>query len=170
MTVTLQAAVHLGNENLENLHSTKNQPQRTVKQLFDVTKKLVRDQKEIQGIFVINFQTSSWKKTTLLTERAVQLSTTKTRISDSVLCMGRMSENPVSAWKEKMDWFMKSSQCRELDRVHGEPMEFEWKNFPGFSTLKILAEIQNIMTEIQCEPEQLPGRIIFMSMYNDIVW
>ena len=26
------------------------------------------------------------------------------------------------------------------------------------------------MTELQCEPEQFPGRIIFMSMYNDIVW
>ena len=25
--------------------------------------------------------------------------------------------------------FMNSSQCRELDRIDGEPMEFEWKNF-----------------------------------------
>ena len=27
-----------------------------------------------------------------------------------------------------------------------------------------------MMTEIQCEPEQFKHRIIFMSMYNDIVW
>ena len=27
-----------------------------------------------------------------------------------------------------------------------------------------------MMTEIQCEPEQFTGRIIFMSKYNDIVW
>ena len=26
------------------------------------------------------------------------------------------------------------------------------------------------MTETQCEPEQFQGRIIFMSMYNDIAW
>ena len=26
------------------------------------------------------------------------------------------------------------------------------------------------MTELQCEPEQFRGRIIFMSMYSDIVW
>ena len=45
-----------------------------------------------------------------------------------------------------------------------------WKNFSGFTTLQILAEIQNMMTETQCEPEHFPGRIIFMSMYNDIVW
>ena len=47
MSVTLNAAVHLGMDYLENLHSTNNQPQRTLKRLFDVTKKLIRDQKEI---------------------------------------------------------------------------------------------------------------------------
>ena len=39
MLVTQQAAVHLGNDYLENLQSTKNQSQRTMKQLFDVTRK-----------------------------------------------------------------------------------------------------------------------------------
>ena len=48
-------------------------------------------------------------------------------------------------------------------------MEFEWKNIPGFTTLGILDEIQKMMAESKCEPEQLKGRIIFMSMYNDIV-
>ena len=142
-----------------------------MKQSFDVTKKLVREQKEIQGFSLINWQENSCKRTTLLTDRAVQQSTAKAYVSsDSVLCMGRISENPVSAWKEKIDWFMNSSQCRELERIEREPMEFEWKHFPGFTTLEILAEIQNMMTDIQCEPEQFPGRIIFMSMYNDIVW
>ena len=111
--------------------------------------------------------TKSLEKTTLLTDRAVQLSTAKTYVfSDSVLCMGRNSENPLSAWKEKVDCFMNSSQCRELDRIDGEPMEFEWTNFRGFTALQILAEIQNMMTETQCEPEQFPGRIILMSMHN----
>ena len=31
-----------------------------------------------------------------------------------------------------------------------------------------LNEIQQMMGEFQCEPET--GRIIFMSMFNDIVW
>ena len=50
MIVTQQTAVHLGNDDLENSHSTKIQLQRTVKQLFDVTRKLVQEQKESQGI------------------------------------------------------------------------------------------------------------------------
>ena len=41
---------------------------------------------------------------------------------------------------------------------------------PGFTTLGILEETQKMMTELQCEPEQFKGMIIFMSMYNDIVW
>ena len=49
-------------------------------------------------------------------------------------------------------------------------MEFEWKIIPLFTTLAILEEIQKLMTEFFCEPEQFKGRIIFMSMYNDIVW
>ena len=50
-------------------------------------------------------------------------------------------------------------------------MEFEWKNFSGFTTLGILDEIQKTMTtELKCEPEHFKGRIIFMSMYNDIDW
>ena len=53
MSVTLQAAVHLGKDS-ENLHSIKNQPKRTLKQLFQEIGKLIRDQKEISGIIVIN--------------------------------------------------------------------------------------------------------------------
>ena len=59
---------------------------------------------------------------------------------------------------------------KDLDRIDGEPVEFEWKNFPGFTTLGILDEIQKMMTESKCEPEQFKGRIIFMPMYNDIDW
>ena len=35
--------------------------------------------------------------------------------------------------------------------------------------LGILDEIQNMMAELRCEPEQFKGRIIFRSMYNDII-
>ena len=44
------------------------------------------------------------------------------------------------------------------------------ENIPRIHNIADSAEIQNMMTEIQCELEQVPGRIIFMSMYNDTVW
>ena len=49
-------------------------------------------------------------------------------------------------------------------------MELEWKNFRGFTALEILTEIRKKINEMQCEPEQFIGRIIFMPMYNGIVW
>ena len=60
---------------------------------------------------------------------------------------------------------------KKMDRIDGEPLDFEWKNVPGFTTLGILDEIQKTMTtELKCELEHFNGRIIFMSMYNDIDW
>ena len=44
------------------------------------------------------------------------------------------------------------------------------KIFPGFTTLGLLEEIQKLMKGVQCEPEHMNDRIIFMSMFNDLVW
>ena len=49
-------------------------------------------------------------------------------------------------------------------------MEFESKIFHGFTTFGLLEQIQKFMKERQCDPEQLEGRIIFMTMFNDITW
>ena len=49
-------------------------------------------------------------------------------------------------------------------------MEIEWKIFQGFITFGVLEKIQEFMKEQKCEPEQFKGRIIFVSMFNDIVW
>ena len=68
--------------------------------------------------------------------------------SDSLLCLWGFSSNPVKAWKEKINRFMESRQFRELDRIDGEPMEFEWKIFPGFTAVGILAENQKMRTEV----------------------
>ena len=82
----------------------------------------------------------------MLTDQAVQQLTAKACVfSDSVLCMGRIIENPGKAWKEKIDWFMNSHQCQELDRLDWDSIEVEWTNFPEFTTLGILDEIQKMI-------------------------
>ena len=81
-----------------------------------------------------------------------------------------------SAWEtlvtnqSKIKWYWETRYLKDLNRIDGEPMEFEWTIFSGSTTLGILGEIQKLMTELQCEPEQFKDRIIFTSMYNDIVW
>ena len=48
-------------------------------------------------------------------------------------------------------------------------VEFEWNIFPGFTTLQLVDEVQEFMTKMG-DPSQFQGRIIFMSMFNDIIW
>ena len=48
-------------------------------------------------------------------------------------------------------------------------MDFEWNIFPGFTTLQLVHEVQEFIGNMG-EPEQFQGRIIFMSMFNDIIW
>ena len=81
-----------------------------------------------------------------------------------------MGNDPSAVWKNRIKWYSENNHFKELNHIDGMQMEFEWKIFPAFTTLDILEEIQKIMEDVQCEPEQLNDKIIFMSMYNDIVW
>ena len=56
MSVTLQAAVHLGKDHTKNLRSSKNQPKKSLRQLFQVTERLITDQTEITGLSTIDWQ------------------------------------------------------------------------------------------------------------------
>ena len=49
-------------------------------------------------------------------------------------------------------------------------MEFEWNIFPGFTSLQHVQEVQKFMSKMRRTSEQFQGRIIFMSMFNDIIW
>ena len=60
------------------------------------------------------------------------------------------------------------SQRFESNRWRADGVRVD--NFPEFTTVGIFEEIQNVMAELECEPEHFEGRIIFMSRYNDIVW
>ena len=49
-------------------------------------------------------------------------------------------------------------------------MELEWNIFPGFTTLPLCNKVQEFLSKMSTEPEDFTGRIIFMSMCNDILW
>ena len=46
-------------------------------------------------------------------------------------------------------------------------MEFEWIS-PGFTALQLTRKVQEFLTKMG-DPSQFQGRIIFMSMFNDII-
>ena len=61
-------------------------------------------------------------------------------------------------------------ECREYDGVDGEPVVFEWKIFPGHTTLQLHQAVPRMMEEQNTQSDKFKDRIIFMSMYNDIDW
>ena len=67
-------------------------------------------------------------------------------------------------------WFRSSPEYRTLDRIDGEPIEFEWNIFPGFTTLHLSHKVQEILLRLGETTENFTGRNIFMSMFNDISW
>ena len=65
----------------------------------------------------MNWEHSSWKYLSLVgDEEVISLLHTKVYVfSDSVLCLGKMNQNPESntAWEDRLTWF-KVHQCTEL--------------------------------------------------------
>ena len=176
MSSTLEASVFMGKNYLEILHSIKNTGKDlTLKQMFDTSENLIAEQSdEIYGVNTVDWDDSSWKHLSLIgDEEVISLSHAKVYVfSDSVLCFGKMNENPQSniVWEDKLTWFKSSSQYRALDTIDGEPMEFEWNIFPGFTTLQLCYKVQEFLSKMSKEPEEFTGQIIFMSMFNDISW
>ena len=129
-----------GNGMFRKIRSIKNSGNNlTLKQMFDISAKLVVGQSdEIYGVNTINWVDSSWTHLSLIgDEEVVSLSHAKVYVfSDSVLCFGKMNENPQSnyAWEDRLTWFKSTPRYRTLDTIDGEPMEFEWNIFPGFTT------------------------------------
>ena len=57
---------------------------------------------------------------------------------------------------------------RELQGLDGDPIDFEWKIFPGAKALDILHKIQADLQGKNITPEKLSEQKIFMSRFNDI--
>ena len=136
MTVTMESAVFMGKNYLNNCQSIANTIDLTLRQMFDISTRLVSEQDEISGLETISWEKHSWKYLSLIGgERVIDLQRTKVYVfSDSVLCFGKIFENPESsdAWEQRSGWIKSSQNYRNFDRIDGEPTEFEWNIFPGF--------------------------------------
>ena len=117
MSVTLESAVFMGKNYSDNWHSIKNTKDLTMKQMFDISAKLVSEQDEINGVKTIDWESSSWKYLSLIGDEQVSLQRTKVHeFSDSVLRLGKIHENPQSntAWEQRLEWFKTTPEYRDL--------------------------------------------------------
>ena len=144
----------------------------TLKQMFDISAKLVAEQDEITGLETIGWEKHSWKYLSLIgDERIINLPRTKVYVfSDSVLCLGRIHQtrNLIKHGNKEQGWITSSQSYRDFDGISLEPTEFEWNIFPGFDTLQLCGKVQGLLSRLGETPENFTGRILFMSMFNDI--
>ena len=172
MATTLNAATFMG-KNFSTIQSVvKNHENLTLKQLFDVTAQLVNNQEEMNGLDKILWGKNSWKQLSLIDDEIViNLQRIEVYVfSDSVLCLGKVLQHPDSneAWKNRIAGVKAEKSYRDYDGIDGEPTEFEWNIFPGFTTLQLCGKINDLLSDLGETPETFTGRILFMSMFNDI--
>ena len=97
MSSTSQSSVFMVNNYSDNWYSINNTKDLTMKQMFDISEKLVSEQDEIYGVRTINWEHSSWKYLSLIgDEQIISLQRTKVYVfSDSVLCLSKILDNPL---------------------------------------------------------------------------
>ena len=132
--------------------------------MIDISTKLVSEQDEISGLETIGWENHSWKYLSLFSdERIINLQRTKVYVfSESVLCLGKILQNPESneAWEQRLGWTKSSQSCRNFDRIDGEPTEFEWNIFPGFNTLQLSDNVKSLLYRLG-ETPKIFTRIIY---------
>ena len=138
----MKAAIHLNPKHIEYVEVSKNLKFNDIESLFNITKKLIMDNSETRNVSCLDCLSTSWTRSTLLNARAVKLMKAKVHVySDSVLCLGKIHD-PVEAiepWKGQVATFrVENNSFNELLGMDGEPIEFEWKLFTGFTALEIL--------------------------------
>ena len=172
MAVTMESAIFMRKNFQNNRNSTVNTADLTLKQMFDISAKLVSEQEEITGLETIGWENHSWKYMSLIgDESIINLQRTKVYVfSDSVLCLGKVHQHPESneAWKKRIEWITSSQSYRDFDGIDGKPTKFEWNIFPGFDTLQLCDKVKSLLSRLGETPETFTGRILFMSMFNDI--
>ena len=168
LNATLQAAGHLGQDHEANLRFVKNHLRNSVGQLFNETGKLISERTEITCVNTMNFTELAWMSTSLLCSNAFLYH--QRQSLRLLFSAGKWDMILLRLGRAKFNGFRKNNHFEDTNRIDGMPTEFEWKIFPGITTLGLFEKSQSLMRDPQCEIEHFNDRTIFMSMYNDIAW
>ena len=176
MSSTVEASVFMWKNYSDNLHSIKNTWKNlTLKQMFDISEKLIVGQSdEIFGVTQISSESSRRKQ--------LVISGQWWRSHQSLACKGLcILRFCVMSWKGESEPNIKYCLGTTVGLVQRfttiQNFGHNWRRtdgirveyFPGSITLQLVQEVQKFMNKMS-DPEQFQGRIIFMSMFNDIIW
>ena len=172
MATTLNAVTFMGKNYSTMQNVVQNEDNLTLKQMFDIAAQTIHNEDEIYCLDKVVYQRNSWTKLSLINDPVIiGLQSTKVYVfSDSVLCLGKVLQHPEcnEAWKNRVAGVRAERNYRDFEIVSGESTEFEWNIFPGFTSLQLCDKISDLLSSLGQSPETFTGRILFMSMFNDI--
>ena len=153
MAATMNAATFMGKNFLDNQNSIMNSTDLTLKKSFDISPKLVGEQEEINNVDKIHWEKHSWKHLSLIgDETVINLQRAKVYVfSESVLCLWKdpsTSGTSNEAWKERIGWIITDKSYRDYDGINGEPTDFEWNIFTGFTTLQLCGKVTDLLSRL----------------------
>ena len=128
MAATMESTTFMGKNFQGNQNSIVNTADLTLKQMFNISAKLVAEQDEISNLETIGWDTHSWKYLSLIDGGwVINLQRAKVYIfSDSLLCLGKIHQNPDAneAWKKRIEWITTDQSYIDYDGISGEPTDF----------------------------------------------
>ena len=143
--------------------------------MFDISAKLVSEQDEIYGVKTIDWEDIHGSICLWLVMNQVinHQSSAHKRLRLFRFC--------VVSWEDTREPTIKHCMGRQIGVVqkftgiqrHGQNRWWvQWNSsvniFPGFNTLQLSQEVKSLLLRLGETPEKFTGRIIFMSMFNDI--
>ena len=163
------SSIH-GKELPNNRNSIAHTTDLTLKQIFDISTRLVSEQDEISGLEAFGWENHSWKYLSSIgDERIINLQRTKIYVfSDSVLCLGKIQQkNGSKSGRAKIGMDQIFSKLQRLWRNQWWADWIRVDHFPGFTTLQLYGKVTDLLSSLG-ETETFTRRILFMSMFNDI--
>ena len=121
-----------------------------MKQMCDMSEKLVSEEDEIYGVKTIEWEDYAWKTFYLW---LVTNKSTYFQILCYALERWATTHNQVLYGKTSWRGSKSSSQDRSLDTLDAEPMEFEWNICPGFTSFQLCYKVQEFLSKMSTEPE-----------------
>ena len=150
----------------------KNYEDLTLKQMFDVTAQLVNNQYEINGLDKIQWEKNPWTRLSLIEdEKVINFQRTKVFVFSDFCVVPRKGSSTSRiqrSLENRVAGIQSENSYRDYDAINGESTEFEWNIFPGFTTLQLCDKINDLLCNLGQTPATFTGRILFMSMFNDI--
>ena len=159
MPDSMRAAIHLGQNNTENVAVFKSVHVEEITNLFRTTKILVLEHsEEFLDVKVIDSNDPSWKKQKISHTQVIKWTKAKVHVhSDMVLRLRELSALPDAAerWKGQLMDFQTTVSNQDLYGIDGDPIEFEWNILPGLTSLAMLRKVQDHLQNSNIKPENL---------------